>query len=300
MPSSINPKVSVVMAVKNEEQHIQEAIESILNQSLSDIELIIVNDNSTDNTWQVAEKISQQDQRVCLHQNLKSGKCSAFNYGISLAKGDYVCLFAGDDIMPPDSLTIRYQAVSSYAPNEKVIGLCKLQSFSKNKKFDGHIVPKGENRGGFTGVSYLMSRGVLISLFPVPENLPNEDTWLELAIKNLPDLIHIHSGVIGCKWRVHDGNSINMTLDYEKYNRKYSQRMEAIRIFYEKHYNELSAENALELMNRITCEEYRRKGQVLKLLTCNAKLVERLRAVSTANAFFYNIRRMLFGLLSGF
>lgn len=292
--------VSVVIAVRNEEQHVREAVSSITSQALVEFEVIVVDDNSTDGTWRILNEIAQGDARVKLIQNPRKGKNSAFNLGVSLAKGDYVCLFAGDDIMPQGALSGRVNAISNTDPAEPVVGLCKLQSFSEDKRFDGHVVPKGEGRGGFTGVSYLMSRAAVSRIFPVPEALPNEDTWMELAVTNLPGLIHVHCGVVGCMWRVHGGNSINMQLDFHSYNEKYTQRMKAISLFFDRHGAELEASKRRELARRVACEEARASGSVVGVMFSKARFVERLRALSTTNRFMYDMRRRLFGLLSGF
>ena len=67
----MNPKVSVLMPVYNEEKYISEAIESVLNQTFNDWELIIVNDGSTDNTQKIAEKYTKEDKRITLINHKK-------------------------------------------------------------------------------------------------------------------------------------------------------------------------------------------------------------------------------------
>lgn len=291
--------VSVVIAARNEEKYIEEAVKSILDQSDVDFELIVVDDRSTDSTYAKLADMASGDPRMTIYQNPRSGKCSAFNYGVSKAKGRYVCIFAGDDIMPPGSLAERWRAVAKYSADEAVVGLCKLKTMSEDKRFDGQVVPKGEGQGGFTGVSYLMSRPVLEKIFPVPEELPNEDTWMEVAVRYMPGWKVVHSGVIGCLWRVHSGNSINMQVSFEEYNRKFTPRMGAFQLFYERHAEELDARGRKYLLDRINCENARRSGSVFKVLTCSAPLVERLRALSATNVFFYELRRRLFKLFSG-
>src|SRR5690606_31928506 len=81
--------VSVVMAVKNEEQFIREAVCSVTSQASVDVELIVVDDNSTDRTWDILAGLADADSRIRLAKNMLSGKNSAFNLGVSLATGDY-------------------------------------------------------------------------------------------------------------------------------------------------------------------------------------------------------------------
>ncbi|WP_082045786.1 MULTISPECIES: glycosyltransferase family A protein [Pseudomonas] len=292
--------VSVVIAAKDEALHVREAVSSILNQSDVDFELIFVDDGSKDSTYSIVCEMAASDSRLKVLKNPGAGKCSAFNYGVSMATGSFVCIFAGDDLMPPGSLSQRFKAVSAYSPSLPVVGLCKLKTISEDKKFDGQIVPKATGVGGFTGVSYLMSRPVLDKIFPVPESLPNEDTWMEVAVRYMPGWTIVHSDVIGCHWRVHSGNSINMQLSFSEYNRRLTPRMSAFERFYDKHRADLDRNGIAFLKSRIECEHARASGSVLGVLTSSAPLVDRLRALSATNSFFYELRRRLFKLLSGF
>ena len=89
------------MPVYNCELYIKEAIDSVLNQTFSDFELIIIDDCSTDNTVSVIEKIS--DNRICLYKKkTNSGLIASLNFGISIAKGDYLARMDGDDICLPE------------------------------------------------------------------------------------------------------------------------------------------------------------------------------------------------------
>jgi len=292
------PDVSVVVAVKNEEIYVESAVTSILEQQGLDFEVVVVDDGSNDNTWAILTGLQPLFPNLRLLKNPKAGKCSAFNYGVANATGRFVCVYAGDDLMPAGSLAARFEKVKEYDINEAVVGLCKLITMSENKKFDGHLVPKRAGKGGLTGVSYMMSRSVVSEIFPVPESLPNEDTWMELAVTYF-DWTIVHSDIVGCQWRVHSGNSINMLGDYESYNKKLTPRMSAIRMFYDMHGSKLSARAKEKLYQNVLCEECRVKGDVVGIMTTKTDFVNRLRALSTANGFFYGLRKRLYGLLSG-
>ncbi|VVB54324.1 Glycosyltransferase AglE [uncultured archaeon] len=95
----MTPKVSVVMAVRNEERYIRQAIESILNQTHADLELIIVDDASTDATPQVIDEYAKKDSRVRVITLKKpAGVCAATNTAIKAALGEYVAVMDGNDI----------------------------------------------------------------------------------------------------------------------------------------------------------------------------------------------------------
>ncbi|GIQ58567.1 glycosyl transferase [Flavobacterium collinsii] len=98
---SINPKITVLMPVYNCEPFIKEAIDSILNQTFSNFEFIIIDDASTDSTVSIIK--TYNDPRIKLiikPDNL--GLTNSLNYGLSIAKGEYIARMDGDDISLPE------------------------------------------------------------------------------------------------------------------------------------------------------------------------------------------------------
>ncbi|MBU3956767.1 glycosyltransferase [Patescibacteria group bacterium] len=100
-----NPLVSVIMPAYNAEKYISEAIKSILNQTFENFKLIIIDDCSTDKTWQIINKYRKIDKRVIAFRNNKNLKLSrTLNRGIRVAKGKYIARMDADDISFPDRL----------------------------------------------------------------------------------------------------------------------------------------------------------------------------------------------------
>ncbi len=96
--------VSVLMPVYNEEKHISEAIDSILNQSYTAFEFIIINDGSTDRTDEIVR--SYQDKRIrYISHAQNSGIVDTLNEGLSTLKGEYILRMDGDDIAHPDRIS---------------------------------------------------------------------------------------------------------------------------------------------------------------------------------------------------
>jgi len=99
------PQVSILMAVHNEEAYLQEAINSILGQSFSDFEFIIIDDASTDRTGSILKNYARQDARlVVLHNSINLGLAASLNRGLMTAQGQYVARLDGDDICLPNRL----------------------------------------------------------------------------------------------------------------------------------------------------------------------------------------------------
>lgn len=94
----MNPKVSIVMAVYNVEKYIKQSLDSAINQTFKDIEIICIDNNSSDNTVRILKEYAQKDSRITIienENNLKQGL--ARNQGIQIAKGEYICFLDGDD-----------------------------------------------------------------------------------------------------------------------------------------------------------------------------------------------------------
>lgn len=98
------PKVSVIIPVYNTDQYVAEAMYSILNQTLTDIELIAVNDGSTDNSLEVITKIAESDKRVKIFSQQNKGQSEARNLGISNSTGDYLYFMDSDDVLVETAL----------------------------------------------------------------------------------------------------------------------------------------------------------------------------------------------------
>lgn len=104
-----NPKISIIMPAYNSEKFISQAIESIINQTFKDWELIIINDLSTDNTLYIAKQHQKKDKRIkiiSLKEN--RGPAHARNEGMKRARGKYIANLDADDIAHKERLATQY------------------------------------------------------------------------------------------------------------------------------------------------------------------------------------------------
>ncbi|MBQ6218828.1 MAG: glycosyltransferase [Methanosphaera sp.] len=102
-------KVSVIIPVYNAEEFLTESIDSIKNQSLIDIEIICVNDGSTDNSLTMLNNMAKKDGRIVVIDKDNGGCGSARNRGLSYANGEYCYFFDPDDYVLPDALEKLYE-----------------------------------------------------------------------------------------------------------------------------------------------------------------------------------------------
>ena len=114
------PKITVLMPVYNGEKYLTEAIESILNQTNSDFEFIIIDDNSTDGTAGILKRYLQKDNRIRLFNMLNQGLATSLNYGLELAQGKYIARMDSDDISMPE----RLEKQAMFMDKNPYIGVC--------------------------------------------------------------------------------------------------------------------------------------------------------------------------------
>lgn len=111
----IKEKVSVIMPVYNASCFLREAIDSVLNQTYTDIELILIDDCSTDNSYDILCEYEQKDDRVRVFKNeCNKGVSYTRNFGVSMAQFDYVALIDSDDLWHEDKLQKQLDIISKY------------------------------------------------------------------------------------------------------------------------------------------------------------------------------------------
>ncbi|WP_415945842.1 glycosyltransferase family 2 protein [Selenomonas montiformis] len=97
----MNPIVSVVVPVYNVEKYIPYCIDSICNQTLKDIEIILVDDGSTDSSGFICDEYAKKDKRIKVFHKLNGGLSDARNFGLDQCNGEYIGFVDGDDIIDP-------------------------------------------------------------------------------------------------------------------------------------------------------------------------------------------------------
>lgn len=107
-------KLSIIIPVYNSEKYIKRCLDSILNQSFSDFEVICLNDGSTDKSLDILKKYEKKDKRIRVFSHDNQGIARTRNKGIKLAKGEYVMFIDNDDYIDFDYLEKYYNSVKGY------------------------------------------------------------------------------------------------------------------------------------------------------------------------------------------
>ena len=91
------PKVSVIVPVYNTEKYLRQCLDSVVNQTLQDIEVICIDDGSTDDSKRILDEYAHRDARILVYSKENGGQSSARNKGMDLAQGDYLYFLDSDD-----------------------------------------------------------------------------------------------------------------------------------------------------------------------------------------------------------
>jgi glycosyltransferase involved in cell wall biosynthesis len=202
-----SPLVSVLITVYNRELYIAEAIESVLNSSYKDFEVIIVDDCSTDNSCKIALKYQQTDARIKVYLNEKNlGDYKNRNMASFYAKGKYIKYLDADDTIYPHGLQVMVEAMESN-PNA-VLGIQSIKREDKKpypilvspvEVFQEHFLNGGLLLAGPTGVILKREIFEFEGGFSGTRFIGDTELWLKLAMKY--PIVKFQSSLIW--WRMH-------------------------------------------------------------------------------------------------
>ena len=174
--------VSIVTPIFNNEKVIEETIQSVLNQTYTNWELILVNDASSDNSSNLVKKFVEQDKRIKYYEfSTNKGAAEARNYGSKMAKGDYIAFLDADDLWHKTKLEIQIKTL-----NEKNIDVCfgsyeMVDSKSNPLNIKVHTLPvltydkllKANYIGNLTGIYNCKNLGKIYT-----KDLKKRQDWL--------------------------------------------------------------------------------------------------------------------------
>ena len=130
-------QISIVIPVYNGEKTIQETINSVLAQTFTNIEVIVINDGSSDRTAEIVQEIT--DPRVSLYNYPNGGPASSRNRGIEKSHGEYISFIDADDLWTKDKLASQYQALQSYP--QAAVAYSGTDCIDENSNFIRHASP---------------------------------------------------------------------------------------------------------------------------------------------------------------
>lgn len=127
-------KVSVIIPVFNVEKYLNQCLDSVCAQTLKDIEIICINDGSTDNSYNLLCEYAKLDSRIIIVNQNNKGVSSARNAGVKLAKGEFLCFIDSDDYVDSDYLEKLYQSAVTNNCEIACSGFIKVSGIRKSVK----------------------------------------------------------------------------------------------------------------------------------------------------------------------
>ena len=214
-----NKLISVIVPVYNVEKYLEECLDSIQCQTYKNIEVLLVNDGSTDNSEEICERFCRQDSRFHLINQENKGLSGARNRGMSESKGEFITFVDSDDVIKEDMLEQLVEQVTSeeidivecwYSNDQKELAILSPENvkiiFQGNTK-EALVSLCRDNIVRLNAVAKLFRREVILK-FPFLEGLFYEDVYGGMGI-----LKHIHKMVkidyIGYYYRVRPGSIMN-------------------------------------------------------------------------------------------
>lgn len=209
------PKVSIVLPVYNGANHIGEAIDSILKQTYTDYELIIVNDCSTDNTLEIVNQYAVLDNRIRVYSNEKNMKLPAtLNAGFEKAVGEYYTWTSDDNLYAPKAL----ETMVNYLSEHMQVGMvyCGMNLIDGDGrflgKFEGHKLENISSRN-VIGACFLYTKKIAKEIGKYDETLflaEDYDYWLRIYRNS--QIAYVDKVLYN--YRIHE-KSLTKTREYE-------------------------------------------------------------------------------------
>ena len=198
--------ISIIVPVSNVEKYLKKCVYSILNQSYKNLEVILVNDGSTDNSGKICDELSREDSRINVYHKDNGGLSDARNYGVAKANGEYVGFVDSDDYIDQYMYENLYKAIRKYNTQ---IAECGITRVYKNNKlrphYDGEEYSLVVDREGYLK-EYLENRKVygaavckllsidLAKVLKFPDGKVYEDVFYTLELLKKVDKYTLISG----------------------------------------------------------------------------------------------------------
>ena len=268
---SNNSKVSIIVPIYNSEKYLKECIESILSQTYKNLEILLVDNNSKDNSYKICEEYIKKDSRIILLKENQKGVAHARNKAIENASGDYVFFIDADDYIEKDFMEkILSEAIENNA--DMVISgyTTKLKnSATLNCYKDGNVYNKKDFLKVFQGLSNKnlinvqcnkLTKANIVKKYRINENyISGEDYLFNLDLLKDCNTIKVSQN---CGYVYRDNTNgvsnrikTNYTPHYELTNMMEMQKIEEEKLldlgFTEKDIEEFIGRKAFSLINKI-------------------------------------------------
>lgn len=133
-------KISVIVPVYNVQDYLSECVQSILNQTFSDFELLLIDDGSTDHSGEIADQLEDLDPRIQVYHKINGGLSDARNYGLERAQGEYLAFIDSDDYVAANYLETLINLIVEYSADASCLRIKETtkRNLAKADNTNGH------------------------------------------------------------------------------------------------------------------------------------------------------------------
>ncbi|MDD7764373.1 MAG: glycosyltransferase family 2 protein [Peptoniphilaceae bacterium] len=124
-------KISVIVPIYNVEKYLKKSVESIINQTYKNLEIILVNDGSTDRSLEISKEYEKKDMRIKVYEKINGGLSDARNFGFNKSSGDYIIFIDSDDYIETDMIKSLY---TNMKKEDADVSVCGVYNVYSNKK----------------------------------------------------------------------------------------------------------------------------------------------------------------------
>lgn len=148
--------ISIIVPIYNVENYVNKCIQSLVSQTYSHLEILLIDDGSTDHSGEICEKWAKQDRRIQVLHQKNSGPSKARNVGLQMAKGKWISFVDSDDYVAPQYIEKLYQLVDV---NTKVVRIMVNSKYNEIKAGSKEFLQIFENTGEWnTATSQLIEK----------------------------------------------------------------------------------------------------------------------------------------------
>lgn len=272
MSNKKNPLISIIIPVYNGEKFIKKAIESVTSQTYSNLEILVINNLSNDNTLNIVDEMRSKDSRINIINLKQRGRSLARNTGLKKSSGDYILFLDADDFLEAalfekvipylnEGNNFIWYKVKYIDENKKKIKISKLIKSERIKKqiFIGNLFPIN---------SVIFSKKLVSNcLFPIGvEYCEDWSFWLDVIQNNRKQLKIKTINLIGANVRVHDSNTSRDVYSMKQYELKYL-------IKFKKKYRRFNLYRDLRILSMINNPYIISKEESIASLNTSMKLI---------------------------
>jgi len=249
------PLISVIIPAYNHEQYIKETINSIINQTYQNIELIVIDDGSKDSTWTKIQEMEKECKKrfsnIVFKTKENEGSCTTLNKLLNLSNGEYIYLIASDDVAKPQAIELEYNFLSNnpefslcVGNNELIDSDSKICYWDKNRNiiynksqatfltfvdflkhrrkinFNSEEFGRYDNLylGNHVPNGYLIRKSIFDKIGYYTKEAPLEDWWQNLQISKYAKMKYLNEILFSYRW--HATNTIKQNNRMEEYANK--------------------------------------------------------------------------------